>query len=62
MKEENLTCKVHLKRYRSYRVPKEKLLLISLSETLRQQSQIKNGQQILPNSTCLGGRFTYQQS
>jgi len=33
------------------------LLLILLSETLLQQSQIKNGPQILPNSTCLGVRF-----
>ena len=62
MKEENLTCKVRLKKYRSYRGPKEKLLLILLSETLRQQSQIKNGLQILPNSTCLDVRFTYHQS
>lgn len=44
------------------RIMKEELLLILLSETLRQQSQIKNGQQILPNSTCLGVRFIYHQS
>ena len=62
MKEENLTCKVRLKKYRSYRGNEGKLLLTLLIETLLQQSQIKNGQQILPNSTCLGVRFTYHQS
>ena len=43
-------------------VLKEKSLPILLNETLLQQSQIKNGPQILPNFTCLGVRFIYHQS
>ena len=62
MKEEKLTCKVRLKSTVHIGVPKEELLIILLSETLQQQSQIKNGPQILPNSTCLGVRFIYHQS
>ena len=61
MKEENLTCKVRLKKYRSYRGTEGKSLRILLSETLLQQSQIKNGPQILPNFTCLDVRFIYHQ-
>ena len=62
MKEENLTCKVRLKKYRSYRGTEGKIAPILLRGTLLQQSQIKNGPQILQNFTCLAVRFIYHQS
>ena len=62
MKEENLTCKVCLKQYRSYRGSEGKIVpnIIKLNFTATKPEQ--NGLQILQNFRCLGVRFTYHQS
>ena len=62
MKEENLTCKVRLKKYRSYRGTEGRIAPNIIKRNFTATSQIKNGPQILPNSTCLGVRFIYHQS
>ena len=53
MKEENLTCKVRLKKYRSYRGSEGKIAPNMIK---------RNFTQTLLNSTCLGVRFIYHQS
>ena len=62
MKKENLTCKVRLKKYRSYRGTEGKIEPNIIKRNFTATKPAQNELQILPNSTCLGVRSTYHQS
>ena len=62
MKEENLTCRVRLKKYRSYRGTEGKIAPNIIERNFTATKPDQNGPQILPNFTCLGVRFIYHQS
>ena len=46
MKEENLTCKVRAKKYKSYRGQEGKIAKNILNRISKQKNQTKNGQQM----------------
>ena len=62
MKEENLTCKVRLKKYRSYRGSEGKIAPNMIKRNFTATKPDQKWTTDITDSTCLGVKFIYHQS